>query len=110
LRIENSSAKRKKFFVGKRETDSTLVHEILVGSKPVAWKFSDGRLAFEIKLNPGESATVRVKFHRLADSGTSAVGLRYRLKTVLRRHLSELRDNYVTKIKLAVRPPPARKN
>jgi hypothetical protein len=107
LRLENPSPQPQRFLIRKREAEPAFIQEIFAGKKSVAWKISDGRVNFEVELEPGQSLVASIKFHELSASQPVADGIYYRLKTGLRRHLCELRDNYVTKIKFALRPPPA---
>jgi hypothetical protein len=51
-------------------------------------------------LSPGQSKMVGIRFHDLAGNGRHADTLSYRTKTMLRRYLCEVRDNYIVKSKL----------
>jgi len=57
----------------------------------------------EIELNPGESRTVGIRFRDLSGNGQYRENAGYKVKTWLRRYLSEARDNYFmpTKARLA---------
>ena len=107
LRLENHSPQLQRFMVSKRETEPALIQEILADKNPVAWKNSDGRVIFQVELGPGQSQIINIKFHAMDNPQPAADGIYYRFKTGLRRHLCEMRDNYVTKIKFAIRPPTA---
>jgi hypothetical protein len=100
LRIENRSAQRKRFVIRRREPDAAGIKEIRVGSREIAWHSVEGCIGFEIELNPGEIRTIEVRFHDLKGNGRSDENLPYRAKTMARRYLSELRDNYIVKNKL----------
>jgi len=99
LRVENRSEQRKRFIVRKRDADPSSVKGVRAGAGQVAWNFSEGRIVFEIELNPGEGRIVSVKFHDLWGNGQSKEGVSYKVKTMLRRYLCEVRDNYVTTTK-----------
>jgi hypothetical protein len=103
LRVKNGSDQRKRFIVRRRDSDPPVVKEIRAESDQIAWHFSKGRIAFEIELNPGESRTVSIKFHDLSGNGHYRESAGYKVKTLLRRHLSEARANYFvpTKARLA---------
>jgi hypothetical protein len=103
LRVKNGSDQRKRFIIRRRDSEPRAVKEIRAESDQIAWHFSKGRIAFEIELNPGESRTVSIKFHDLSGNGQYRENARYKVKTLLRRHLSEARDNYFvpTKARLA---------
>ena len=95
LRVTNGSDQRKRFIVRRRESEPSAVKEIRAESDQIAWHFSKGHIAFEIELNPGESRTVSIKFHDLSGNGQYSENAGYKVKTLLRRHLSEARDNYL---------------
>ena len=103
LRVKNGSDKRKRFIIRRRDSEPPAVKEIRAESDQIAWHFSKGRIAFEIELNPGESRTVSIKFHDLGENGQYRENAGYKVKTLLRRYLSEARDNYFvpTKARLA---------
>jgi len=107
LQIENRSHEGKRFVINKRESEPSLIEEVRATSRRLAWRFSDDRIQFEIQLQPHESTTVRVRFHELGANGHNDETISYRLRTMLRRYASELRDNYVmtNKLILAARMP-----
>jgi hypothetical protein len=100
LRIENRSDQLKHFVIRRRECEPSAVREICDRSGPVAWNSVNDHINFEIDLNPGETKMVSIRFHELAGNGSNGDTLPYRLKTMLRRYLCEVRDNYVTTAKL----------
>jgi hypothetical protein len=58
LRVENRSEQRKRFIIRRRDADPSAIKEVRVGSGEVTWNFSEGRIVFEIELDPGQSRTV----------------------------------------------------
>src|SRR5207237_1095095 len=58
LRVENCSERAKRFVIKRRESDPSVIKGIRVGSVQIAWNFSEGRIVFEIELDPGQSSTV----------------------------------------------------
>ena len=103
LRVENLSGQPKRYLIRRRESDPSATKEICAGSRKLAWNFSADRLAFGIELDPGQGSTVAIKFHDLSGNGQSREGVSYKVKTMLRRYLCEVRDNYImtTKSRLA---------
>jgi hypothetical protein len=97
--VENRSNQRKHFEIKRREFDSSAIEDVRSGSSKLVWSLSGGYLHFAIDLDPGESAAVTVKFHELKANGQLDRPLSYKIKTSLRRHLSEARDNYIVPIK-----------
>jgi hypothetical protein len=100
LRIENRSDQPKHFVIRRRECEPSAIWRICMGSQKIAWKPVNGRIDFKIVLNPGENQVIKIRFHDLAGDGCNGDNLPYRLKTMLRRYLCEVRDNYVTTAKL----------
>jgi hypothetical protein len=96
LQLENQSRQRKRYLIRRRESEPSSIKEIRAGSRDVAWSSTDGRVAFEIELNSGEKTMISVGFHDLTGNGCHADTISYRTKTMLRRYLCEIRDNYVT--------------
>ena len=96
LRLENQSGQRKRYLIRRRESEPSNIKEIRAGSRNVGWGSTDGRVAFEIELNPGENTMITLGFHDLTGNGRHADTLSYRTKAMLRRYLCEIRDNYVT--------------
>jgi hypothetical protein len=95
LRLENRSEHRRRFCITKRELDTSAVKEVRAGTRPIPWTLSEGRIGFEIELAVAESTTVSVTFHDFPGTVQCQENIGYKLKTMLRRYLSEVRDNYV---------------
>jgi hypothetical protein len=96
LRVENHCAEPRRFLIRRRECAPSTIREIHDGSGPTAWNFVDGYVKFEVELSAGESRTIGIRFHELAENGYIGDNLSYRFKAMLRRYLCEVRDNYVT--------------
>jgi len=99
LRIENRSHEPKHFLIRRRECEPSAIDQISTGAQEIAWRAVDGRIDFEIELHPGENRVIKIKFHNLAGKGHNGDNLPYRLKTMLRRYLCEVRDNYVAPLR-----------
>jgi hypothetical protein len=99
LRIENRSDKSKHFLIRRREWEPSAIQRISTEAQEIAWREANGRIDFEIELNPGENRVIKIKFHDLAGKERNGDNLTYRLKTMLRRYLCEVRDNYVVPIR-----------
>jgi hypothetical protein len=96
LQLENQSGQRKRYLIRRRESEPSSIKEIRAGSRNVAWSSTDSRVVFEIELNPGENTMISMGFHDLTGNGRHADAISYRAKTMLRRYLCEIRDNYIT--------------
>ena len=51
-------------------------------------------MEFKVELSPGESTLVTLRFKGAEDVGNVPQNFAYSAKTMLRRYLSEARDNY----------------
>jgi hypothetical protein len=95
LRLENRSGQPKRFSIKRRECEPLAVQRICTDAQEIAWRPIDGYIDFEIELNPRESRVIKIKFHDLVGKEANGDNLPYRFKTMLRRYLCEIRDNYV---------------
>jgi hypothetical protein len=96
LDLRNHLAERKQFKIRKKEREPDWIHEVRVGSGKVSWTASDGYIHFDTELEPGEKAPISIRF-RGHQGGRTSDSFTYRVKTALRRYLSEVRDNYVNR-------------
>jgi hypothetical protein len=99
LRIENLSGQSKRFLIRRRESEPSAIQRIGTDGQEIAWRQTNGRIDFEIELNPGENQVIKIKFHDLTGKERTGDSLPYRLKTMLRRYLCEIRDNYVVPLR-----------
>ena len=99
VRIENLSGQSKHFFIRRRESEPSAIQRIGTDGREITWRQIDGRIDFEIELNPGENQVIKIKFHDLTGKERNGDSLPYKLKTMLRRYLCEMRDNYVVPLR-----------
>ena len=95
LRIENRSGQPKRFLIRRRDCEPSVIQRICADAQEIAWRQVNGRINFEIDLNPSESRVIKIKFHDFVGKEHNGDNLPYRFKTMLRRYLCEMRDNYV---------------
>jgi hypothetical protein len=95
LRIENRSDQPKRFLIRRRECEPSAIQRISTDAQKIAWRQVNGRINFEIDLNSDESRVIKIKFHDFVGKQGNGDNLPYRFKTMLRRYLCEMRDNYV---------------
>jgi hypothetical protein len=100
LRLENYSGQRQRYLIRRRELEPSDIKDVRAGSSQLTWSFSDGCVRFELELERDQQATIRVQFRGLIGSSDGNENLSYRVRTRLRRYLSEVRDNYIVKNKL----------
>ena len=99
LRLENPSDRTKQFLIRRRESTPSMISEIFAGSRNCPWQTSGEQIQFEVEVKAGEKIMIRLRYHELRKAKT-AERLNYRARTMLRRYLCELRDNYLHKLKL----------
>jgi hypothetical protein len=95
LRIENRSDQPKRFSIRRRECEPSAIHQICMNAQKIPWRQTNGHIDFEIDLSPGENRVIKIQFRELSEKGRNGDNLLYRSKTMLRRYLCEMRDNYV---------------
>jgi hypothetical protein len=99
LHLENRSLKRQRYLFRRRESEPSSIKEVLAAGTDIMWNSAQEGINFELELEPGENTTVEVRFEELLGNGCYTNTLYYRAKTMLRRYLCELRDNYITPAK-----------
>jgi hypothetical protein len=97
LRVKNYSEQRQRYMIRRCESEPSDIKDIRAGSRQLNWSFSDGYVRFELELESDQETTVRIQFHDLIGKSVRRENLSYRVKTRLRRYLSEARDNYIVK-------------
>jgi hypothetical protein len=98
LRVENLSDRTKQFLIRRRESNPLLTKEVFAGGRHIAWNGSDDRIQFEVEVKAGEKVMIRVYHHELGEVNERVEKLNARARTMLRRYLCELRDNYFHKL------------
>ena len=101
--LENASQRPKSYSISRREMDIDSIDSLQVEGREHAWESKHGVMTFALKLRPGESSKVSLWF-KLAEAVHAPRSLKYTAKAMLRRYLSEARDNYFApaKARLAV--------
>ena len=94
--INNDSEQAKRFSIRRREPNASSIEEICDESGAIPWNASDDDITFELELPAAQQKTVSIKFEQFSENSRRDENIRYRLKTMLRRYASEVRDNYVT--------------
>jgi hypothetical protein len=98
LQIENLSDRTKQFLIQRRESNPSSINEVLAGGRRTAWNCSDDRIQFEVEVKAGENVTIRLRPHELDEIKERVENLNDKARTMLRRYLCEMRDNYVQKL------------
>jgi hypothetical protein len=98
LFIENLSDRTKQFLIRRRESNPSAIREVRAGSRPIPWKCYGDQIQFEVELKGREQTIIRLDFHELDEKSKTAENLNYTARTMLRRYLCELRDNYLHRL------------
>jgi len=99
LLIENGSDRAKSYFVRRREQEPHTIESLHTESRRVSWDSAGDYVRCEVNLGPGESTLLTLRFKAAEHAMHSSQNLGYAAKTMLRRYLSEARDNYLAPAK-----------
>jgi hypothetical protein len=99
LLIENRSERAKTYSIRRREHDADSIESIEAGSRQVSWHSAGEFIEFKVHLAPGESSLLALRFKAAEGAARSSQNVTYAVKTMLRRYLSEARDNYLAPAK-----------
>jgi hypothetical protein len=81
----------------KEETDFDCVKAVTVNGQPVDYSHQRGYLRFETTIPANKGVDLRIIYSGEQSLPVCEDGLNYRAKAVLRRYLSEFRDNYLSR-------------
>jgi hypothetical protein len=70
----------------------------VIGNRAVSWEQDGDRIQFGIELHAGEAATVQLRYREQGDVIKATENLNDKARTMLRRYLCELRDNYLHRL------------
>jgi hypothetical protein len=93
----NSQGWREGTIFKKEEDDWERVERVTVNGLSVDYLHHGGHLRFEAMIPPNQSAEIRIHYSAAPDLASKEEGINYRAKAVLRRYLSEFRDNYLSR-------------
>jgi hypothetical protein len=99
LLIENRSDREKSYLIRRREREPKNIESLRAGSRRVSWDSVGDYMEFRVGLSPDESTLVTLRFKGAEDVGNVPQNFAYSAKTMLRRYLSEARDNYLAPAK-----------
>ena len=99
LLIENGSDRAKSYFVSRREREPHTIESLHAESRSVSWDSAGDYIRCEVNLGPGESTLLTLRFKAAEHAVHSSQNPGYAAKTMLRRYLSEARDNYLAPAK-----------
>jgi hypothetical protein len=99
LLIENCSDRAKSYFIRRREHQPKSIESLQAGSRQVSWDSAGDYIEFRMELGPGESTLLTLRFKAAEAAAYSSQNFIHAAKTMLRRYLSEARDNYLAPAK-----------
>jgi hypothetical protein len=102
LQIENRSERAKSYFVRRREPHPNSIETLQAGSRQLCWQAVGNYIQFKLELGPGETTLLTLRFKVAEDVAHGHPNFIHRTKTMLRRHLSEARDNYLVPAKALI--------
>lgn len=98
FQFQSDGEGRTSFVFEKYEPDPSMIAAVLINGVSAPFSFRDDFLCFELELDPGHLTEVLVVDRPTPSAATAnRLGLRYTLGVSVRRLLSELRDNTLTR-------------
>ena len=84
----------------KEESDFDCVKEVTANGQRIDYLRQNGHLKFQVAVPPNQSAELQIIYSGGPRFPVIQDGVKYRAKAVLRRYLSEFRDNYLSRNEL----------
>jgi hypothetical protein len=97
--VENDSRRAKSYFIRRRERHPNGIESLHAGSRQLSWDSAGDSIQFKVELGPGEATVVTLRFKAAENVAHRDRNFVRSTKTMLRRYLSEARDNYVVPAK-----------
>ena len=93
LVLENRADRPKSYLMRRRESHAQDIESLRAGSHELPWKSAGGYIKSQLKVEAGETILLTLRFKTEAHV-TDAPNFVHSARTMLRRYLSEMRDNY----------------
>jgi hypothetical protein len=97
LIIKNESSVKKRYMLLKRENGEIPVVKVKKDGQPISFSTKDGSLHIQIDLDAYSRAFLEVEYKNLLPDELIKAGIGYHTRVFFRRHISEFRDNYLSK-------------
>jgi hypothetical protein len=91
--FENRRGYPERFLLSKHEPDAEAIQSVLVDGVATPWTIEHGWLKLEVEAQPGQVRRIEIIDREIARPGTAGLGLAYNTGVLVRRALSEFRDN-----------------
>ena len=97
LMLANPFSEARAVAVIKQESDAQCVLDVSVNRTAVDYHVGTGLLSFGFTMGPESTATIRIRYRNDQEARLERRRLKHGLEIAVKRHLSEFRDNYVSK-------------
>lgn len=91
--LRNTRTSNCRFILEKYEPDSSVICAVLVDGRAVPFWFRENLIQLEVEIGPDQRMEIEILDHRRSWTPTMRSSFRYTVKVLLRRCLSEFRDN-----------------
>jgi hypothetical protein len=98
--VHNTFDKVNNYSVVKDETSNVPIRAVLVNGKEVPYQIEKGQLKMNIEVQPKQCAEVEIVYQDISPGQKECGGMGTNTKVLVRRYLSEIRDNYIDKNRL----------
>jgi hypothetical protein len=98
LSIDNNFPNNIRYSVTKYDTNNVPLEGVFINGQKIDYSIANQFLRFEIDIKSQTSADVVIKFINLLPDSKESGGIFEKVKIFTRRHLSEIRDDYISKI------------
>jgi hypothetical protein len=99
--IENTSNSITNYAVVKDEMSDVPIRAVLVNGKEFSYQYERGKLRMNIEVQPRQSAEVQIVYQDTSPCNSEEC-IKSNAKVLVRRYLSEIRDNYIAKNRLLI--------
>ena len=97
FQLVNGEEQTKHFLLSKYEPDPTVVQSVLVDGFPAPFSFDGGFLNLELRVDTGQMRTIEILDHPPLARQSKGFGIVHNSGVLIRRGLSEFRDNTLAK-------------
>ena len=98
--IKNTSETYNKYFISKKECGEVPVSSVIMNGKDISYILEDQWLKLAIEVPPKTTATLKINYEDIYPYVIGKDTLKEQTEVWIRRYLSELRDNYISKSEL----------
>jgi len=95
LIISNNSSDVMKYIVSKEETGDISIEHILLNGKKISYEMVDKTLNIAFEIKPKQTAEINIVYRNMYHGLKEKSGIGNNLRIYMRRHLSEIRDDYI---------------